>query len=205
MPSKKQLRDYYKILGVEPSASADEIRSAYRGLARKFHPDINKSEDSEFWMQLINEAYDVLGDKRKKALYDYVFFADRSFSSQEESEYTYEPAGVSVPQNGSFRNRFSHFIVSVVGIEEALNISLVAFIFVAVALYVVFGQAELAAGMIASLFVVGSLVLMIRIMAEIFSRAGIRQEESWFQEVFAAAGYLPQNTSRLESNATKVS
>mgnify|MGYP000014581792 CR=1 FL=1 len=203
MPSKKQLRDYYKILGVDPSASPDEIRSAYRSLARKFHPDINKSEDSEFWMQLINEAYDVLGDKRKKALYDYVFFADRSFSSQEESEYTHEPTGVSVPQNGSFRSRFSHFIVSVVGIEEALNIALVAFIFVAVALYVVFGQAELAAGMIALLLVVGSIVLMVRIVVEIFSRAGIRPEEEWFQEAFEIAGYLPQSTSRLESNATK--
>jgi hypothetical protein len=203
MSPSKQLRDYYKILGVAPSASPEEIRSAYRSLARKFHPDINKSEDSEFWMQLINEAYAVLGDKRKKALYDYVFFADRSFSSHEYSENMYEPSSVDVPQNGGFRTSFSHFIVSVVGIEEALNIALMAMLFFVVSLYLVFGQAALAAGMIALLFVVAAIVLMVRIVAEIFGRAGIRQEEAWFHEAFVSAGYLPQNVSRLESNAAK--
>ena len=190
MPSNKQLRDYYKILGVDKSASPDEIKSAYRRLARKFHPDINKSEDSVFWMQLINEAYDVLGDKRKKAMYDYVFFADSSFSSQAESE-----SGSNEQQTG-FRNSFSNFIVSVIGVEEFLNIALMALVFIAVSLYLVFGQAELAAGMIVVLFVVAFIVLMVRIVAEIFGQAGIRQKEEWFQEEFIAAGYL-------ESNATK--
>jgi hypothetical protein len=203
MPTSKQLRDYYKILGVDPSTSSEDIRSAYRSLARKFHPDINKSEDSEFWMQLINEAYAVLGDKRKKALYDYVFFADRSFSSQEESETSYRPTSVGLAHNGGFRNTFSHFIVSIVGIEEALNIALMALLFFTVSLYLVFGQAALAAGMIAFLFVAATIVLMVRIVAEIFSQAGIRQEKAWFHEAFASAGYLPQSVSGLESNATK--
>ncbi len=195
MPSNKQLRDYYKILGVDKSASFDEIKSAYRRLARKFHPDVNKSEDSVFWMQLINEAYDVLGDKRKKAMYDYVFFADSSFSSQAESEGSYTSSSGNAQQTG-FRNSFSHFIVSVIGVEESLNIALMALVFIAVSVYLVFGQAELAAGMIAVLFVVAFIVLMVRIVAEIFGRVGIRQEEEWFQEEFTAAGYL-------ESNATE--
>ncbi len=194
MPSNKQLRDYYKILGVDKSASPDEIKSAYRRLARKFHPDINKSEDSVFWMQLINEAYDVLGDKRKKAMYDYVFFADSSFSSQAESEGSYTSSSDNAQQTG-FRNSFSHFIVSVIGIEESLNIALMALVFIAVSLYLVFGQAELAAGMIIVLFIVAFVVLMIRIVAEIFGRAGIRQEEEWFQEEFIAAGYLESSVT----------
>jgi hypothetical protein len=66
----------------------------------------------------------------------------------------------------------------------------------AASFYLVFGQAELAAGMIALLFVIAFIVLMVRVLAEIFGRAGIRQEEEWFHEAFIAAGYL-------ESNATK--
>jgi hypothetical protein len=194
MPSNKQLRDYYKILGVDKSASLDEIKSAYRRLARQFHPDINKSEDSVFWMQLINEAYDVLGDKRKKAMYDYVFFADNSFSSQAESEGSYATSNGNAQPTG-FRNSFSHFIVSVIGFEESLNIALMALVFIAVSLYLVFGQAELAAGMIVMLFVVAFIVLMVRIVAEIFGRAGIRQEEEWFQEEFIAAGYLESSVN----------
>lgn len=195
MPSNKQLRNYYQILGVDKSVSFDEIKSAYRRLARKFHPDVNKSEGSVFWMQFINEAYDVLGDKSKKALYDYVFFADSKFSSQDKSEDTYASRSFSIQQTG-FRNSFSHFIVSVISIEEFLNIGLMVLVFIAISLYLVFGQAELAAGMIALLFVIATIVLMVRIVAEIFGRAGIRQEYEWFHEEFIAAGYL-------ESNATE--
>lgn len=195
MASNKQLRDYYKILGVDKSASHDEIKFAYRRLARKFHPDINKSEGSLFWMQLINEAYDVLGDKRKKALYDYVFFADSKFSSEDKSEDAYASSSVSTQQTG-FRNSFSHFVVSVINIEEFLNIALMVLVFIAISLYLVFGQAALAAGMLALLFVIAAIVLMVRIVAEIFGRVGIRQEYEWFHEEFLAADYL-------ESNATE--
>ncbi len=166
MPSNKQLRNYYQILGVDKSASFDEIKSAYRRLARKFHPDVNKSEGSVFWMQFINEAYDVLGDKSKKALYDYVFFADSKFSSQDKSEDAYASRSFSTQQTG-FRNSFSHFIVSVISIEEFLNIGLMVLVFIAISLYLFFGQAELAAGMIALLFVIATIVLIVRIVAEI--------------------------------------
>jgi hypothetical protein len=195
MPPSKPLRDYYKILGVDKSASYDEIKSAYHRLAKKFHPDINKSENSVFWMQLINEAYEVLGDKRKKALYDYVFFADSSFSWQGNSEDTYVSNSVSTQQTG-FRNSFSHFIVSVIGKEESLNIALITLVFIAASLYLVFGQAELAAGMIALFFVTAFIVLTVRIFAELFGRAGIRHEEEWFHEAFIAAGYLESNVTK---------
>ena len=63
-------RDYYEVLGVERNASADDLKSAFRSLARKFHPDINKEHDAEEKFKEINEAYAVLSDPEKRAAYD---------------------------------------------------------------------------------------------------------------------------------------
>ncbi|VTU17748.1 Curved DNA-binding protein [Variovorax sp. SRS16] len=63
-------KDYYKTLGLERGASEDEVRKAYRKLARKYHPDVSKEADAEVRMRDINEANDVLRDKEKRAAYD---------------------------------------------------------------------------------------------------------------------------------------
>ena len=63
-------KDYYSALGVERTASEDEIRKAYRKLARKYHPDVSKEADAETRMRDVNEAWDVLGNKEKRAAYD---------------------------------------------------------------------------------------------------------------------------------------
>ena len=63
-------KDYYDILGVSKTASADEIKSAYRRLAKQYHPDLNKGEEAANKFKEINEAYECLSDPQKKSNYD---------------------------------------------------------------------------------------------------------------------------------------
>ena len=65
-----EYKDYYKILGVDRDANETKIKSAYRKLARQYHPDVNKSPDAANKFKDINEAYEVLGDREKKSRYD---------------------------------------------------------------------------------------------------------------------------------------
>lgn len=63
-------RDYYDVLGVSRSASSDEFQEAYRRLARRYHPDVNKSPDAEERFKELNEAYHVLSDPQARQRYD---------------------------------------------------------------------------------------------------------------------------------------
>jgi curved DNA-binding protein len=65
-----EFRDYYQTLGLERSASADDIRKAYRRLARKYHPDVSKEPDALERFKQMQEAYEVLKDPKKRAAYD---------------------------------------------------------------------------------------------------------------------------------------
>src|SRR5215470_13534613 len=76
MPTSK--KDYYEILGVKKSASAEDIRKAFRKLARKYHPDVNPGDKSaEEKFKAISEANDVLSEPKKRKIYDQLgFYSD---------------------------------------------------------------------------------------------------------------------------------
>ena len=79
-------KDYYEILGVPSVATQEEIKQAYRKLALKYHPDINRRRGSEEKFKLINEAYSILGEPEKRREYD----AQRQQPHEEkQEEYTY--------------------------------------------------------------------------------------------------------------------
>jgi curved DNA-binding protein len=65
-----EYKDYYKVLGVDKKASADDVKSAYRRLARKYHPDVSKESNAEEKFKNLQEAYEVLKDPEKRKAYD---------------------------------------------------------------------------------------------------------------------------------------
>lgn len=72
-------RDYYEVLGLNKNASADDIKNAYKSLAKKFHPDVSKESNSEEKFKEILEAYNILSDPQKKANYDQFGHATEGF------------------------------------------------------------------------------------------------------------------------------
>ena len=96
--------DYYDTLGVERQAAADDIRKAYRKLARKYHPDLNPGDKSaEERFKNVQEAYDVLSDPKKRQMYDQVgFYSESGFAGAPGGG----PGKGRQPQHGFQRLRF---------------------------------------------------------------------------------------------------
>src|SRR5215831_7959974 len=110
-----QYRDYYEILGVKRGADADEVKRAYRKLARKFHPDVSKEKNAETKFKEVQEAYEVLRDPDKRAAYDHL---GRDFRSGQQFRPPPDWAqrfGQSGGQRFSDLNGFSDFFASLFG------------------------------------------------------------------------------------------
>jgi curved DNA-binding protein len=110
-----QYRDYYEILGVTRGADADEVKRAYRKLARKYHPDVSKEKNAEDRFKEVQEAYEVLRDPEKRAAYDQL---GRNFRSGQQFRPPPDWAqrfGQSGGQRFSDLNGFSDFFSSLFG------------------------------------------------------------------------------------------
>jgi DnaJ-class molecular chaperone len=121
--SEAMKKDFYELLGVAKGASKEEIKSAYRKSALKFHPDRNKSPDAEEKFKEINEAYEVLSNDQKKAAYDQYGhaafdpnsgpFSGHTYTQQNGPNFTYtqggNPFGGADFDFGGFSNPFDIF------------------------------------------------------------------------------------------------
>ncbi|MBQ3647032.1 MAG: DnaJ domain-containing protein [Synergistaceae bacterium] len=106
-----EYKDYYKILGVSREASADEIRKAYRKLAKQYHPDVSKEKGAEEKYKEINEAYEVLKDPEKRKKYDTL-----GMNWQNGQDFTPPPGWQHVEFNGGdFGGGFSDFFQTLFG------------------------------------------------------------------------------------------
>ncbi len=97
-------KSLYKTLEVNDNANADEIKKAYRKLARKYHPDVNKDKDAEEKFKEINAAYEVLSDANKKAQYDQ--HGDSMFGGQNFHDFARGQSGAGVDLDEILRGMF---------------------------------------------------------------------------------------------------
>jgi curved DNA-binding protein len=114
-----KFKDYYETLGVTRDATADDIKRAYRRLARKYHPDVSKEADAEDRFKEVGEAYEVLKDPEKRAAYD-------QFGSDWKAGQEFRPppgwdVGFEYAGSGPGRGEFSDFFETLFGRMDSMR------------------------------------------------------------------------------------
>src|SRR5688572_2315356 len=113
-----EYKDYYKILGVGRDASAEDIKRAYRKLARQFHPDKNKARGAEEKFKEVNEANEVLSDPKKRSAYDQLganWRQGERFTPPPNWEFNFGRGGAGFPPGAGGAAGFSDFFSSLFG------------------------------------------------------------------------------------------
>jgi molecular chaperone DnaJ len=101
------MRDYYDVLGVSPGAGADEIKRAYRQLARRYHPDISGDDRGAAFLE-VSRAYDVLGDPARRRSYDTGFRLHAGVSDHGRAEWLTDEVAIDFPSVASVLDRMRH-------------------------------------------------------------------------------------------------
>ena len=102
-------KNYYEILGITRNASPDQIKKAYRKLARKYHPDVSKEANAEEHMQAINVAYDTLSNEQKKTEYDFQLDHPEAFYQSDQHTGTDGFDHTQFYRQGSDQQQHSNF------------------------------------------------------------------------------------------------
>ncbi len=101
------MRDYYEVLGVSPDAGADEIKRAYRQLARRYHPDISGDERGAAFLE-VSRAFEVLRDAERRRSYDRALTAPASPSHPARAEWLADEVAIDFPSVASVLDRMQH-------------------------------------------------------------------------------------------------
>lgn len=112
-----EYKDYYKIMEVERSATPEEIKRAYRRLARKYHPDVSKEANAEEKFKELGEAYEVLKDPQKRSQYDQY----GEYWKHQGQQQTHSQAGHRANQGGGYHHQSFHENIDMAGFEDFIQ------------------------------------------------------------------------------------
>lgn len=177
-----QLVDYYEILQIPYNATPGDIRSAFWALAKQYHPDLNPGYSNQAKMQQINEAYAVLSQPVRKALYDFILFGQLAGESPREQP-TSRPdggdqevdirEGLVVFRPLPFQREMSRFILFIMRWQERFLGILLAIMFLGL-VFASFDLWELGGGLVGAAGILGLITLLLISLAQLFDRIGVR-------------------------------